>query len=102
MSNYKNVVYLPSTILDDNSPIRNDLLIKRIHNNDNPDLLREVEKIITKNITINSIYENRIYRNIPEPDNSNSTRQSEQYHDRITIMKKIGLIKLDEAKEEFE
>ena len=44
MSDYKNVVYLPSTILDDDSPIRNDLLIKRIHNNDNPDLLREVEK----------------------------------------------------------
>lgn len=102
MSDYKNVVYLPSTILDDDSPIRNDLLIKRIHNNDNPDLLREVEKIITKNITISSIDENRIYKNIPEPDNSNNTGQNEEYHNRITIMKKIGLIKLDEAKEELE
>lgn len=102
MSDYKNVVYLPSTILDDNSPIRNDLLIKRIHNNDNPDLLREVEKIITKNITISSIDENRIYKNIPEPDDNNNTGKNEEYHNRITIMKKIGLIKLDEAKEEFE
>lgn len=102
MSNNKNVVYLPSTILDDDSPIRNDLLIKRINNNDNPDLLREVEKIITKNISSNSIDENIIYRNIPEPDLNNSTNQIEQYHDRITIMKKISLITLDEAKEELE
>ncbi len=78
------------------------MLIKRIHNNDNPDLLREVEKIITKNITISSIDENRIYKNIPEPDDNNNTGKNEEYHNRITIMKKIGLIKLDEAKEEFE
>ncbi len=26
----------------------------------------------------------------------------DEYHDRITIMKKIGLIKLEEAKEELE
>lgn len=101
INNNKNIVYLPSTILDDNSPIKNNLLIKRINNNDNLDLLREVEKIITKNITSGSIDENVIYRNIPDPDVNDRTRKNEQYHDRITVMKKISLIMLDEAKEEL-
>ena len=102
LSDHKNVVYLPSTILDDNSQFRNEMVIRRIYNNENPDLLREVEKIITKNITINSIYDSRIYRDIPDPDDENQENLDDEYHDRITIMKKIGLIKLEEAKEELE
>ncbi|WEI92481.1 ABC-three component system protein [Enterococcus casseliflavus] len=102
LSNHKNVVYLPSTILDDNSQFKNEMVIRRIQNNDNPDLLREVEKIITKNITISSIDDSRIYRNIPDPDDENQEKLEDEYHDRITIMKRISLIKLEEAKEELE
>ncbi len=41
-------------------------------------------------------------RDIPDPDDENQENLDDEYHDRITIMKKIGLIKLEEAKEELE
>ncbi|OTO21443.1 ABC-three component system protein, partial [Enterococcus sp. 3H8_DIV0648] len=37
MPDMKNITYLPSTIIDDDSFVKKELLIKRIHNNDNLD-----------------------------------------------------------------
>lgn len=102
MINQENVVYLPSTILDDDKPNRKKKLMNRIFENDHLDLLREVDKIINKNITTDTIDDSRIYHNISETDIDSDVQESEHYHDRITKMKKISLIKISDAEAELE
>lgn len=95
-----NVTYLPSTITDDDHPLRNRKLAKSIINNAHLELLNEVDKIITKSINLPTLEDSKIYTNIPDPEGEN-LNELLAYNDRITKVKKISLIDINNAKGEL-
>lgn len=92
-----NITYLPSTITDDDHPIRNRKIAKGIISNAHPELLNEVDKIITKSINLPSLEDAKVYTNMPDPEDENFEK-SKEYHDRITKIKKISLVDIKNAK----
>lgn len=92
-----NISYLPSTIIDDDHPIRNQKLASGILNNTQPELLNEVDKIITKSINLSSLENPKFYANVPDPEGKDLEKLKE-YHNRITKIKKISLIDIHNAK----
>lgn len=95
-----NITYLPSTITDDDHPIRNRKLARGIINNANPELLNEVDKIITKSINLPSLEDSKVYANVPDPEGEELDNLTE-YHDRIIKIKKISLVDITNAKGEL-
>lgn len=95
----KNKAYLPSLINDDDDTFENRLVLNRLFNNENPELLNEVDIIITKDITIPFIRDEKIFSNIPSVDTEEGVRKR---NDRITVMKKVGLMKIDDARKELD
>ncbi|MBF9297711.1 ABC-three component system protein [Mammaliicoccus sciuri] len=95
-----NITYLPSTIIDDDHPIRNRKLARGIINNANPELFNEVDKIITKSINLPSLEDSKVYVNVPDPEGEELDKLSE-YHDRIIKIKKISLVDINNAKGEL-
>jgi hypothetical protein len=95
-----NITYLPSTIIDKNHPVRNQKLAKAILNNAHPELLNEVDKIITTSINMDTLEDTRFHSNVPDPEGLEIQR-SNDYHDRITKIKNISLIDLNKAKGEI-
>lgn len=95
----KNKSYLPSMINDEDDGFGNKIVLGKIFNNENPELLREVDTIITKDITIPFIKDERFFKSIPMEDSEEDNRR---YNDRITVMKKVGLIKITDARKELD
>lgn len=94
-----NKAYLPSLINDDDDGFGNKLVLNRLFDNENPELLNEVDIIITKDITVPSIKDEKIFSQIPLDITEEGSRKR---NDRITIMKKVGLMKIDDARKELD
>lgn len=92
-----NITYLPSTIIEEFHPSRTIKLAKRIINNAQPDMLNEVDNIITKSINLPFLEDHKVYSDVPEPEKDDSEKATE-YHNRITKIKKISLIDINKAK----
>ncbi|MGE6489191.1 ABC-three component system protein [Paenisporosarcina sp. NPDC076898] len=98
-----NLTYLPSAIIDDNHPIRNKKLAKRIVSNANPELLNEIDIIITKSINLDKLDDDKIHKNIPDPNilKDSVIEQEENYYQRISKIKSIRLIDMNNAEGEL-
>lgn len=94
-----NKAYLPSLINDDDDGFGNQLVLNRLFDNENPELLNEVDIIITKDITVPSINNEKFFSQIPLDATEEGSRKR---NDRITIMKKVGLMKIDDARKELD
>lgn len=94
-----NKAYLPSLINDDDDAFGNKIVLNRLFDNENPELLNEVDIIITKDITVISIKDEKFFSQIPFDDTEEGNRKR---NDRITIMKKVGLMKIDDVRKELD
>lgn len=94
-----NKAYLPTLINDDDDTFGNKLVLSRLFDNENPELLNEVDIIITKDITVPFIKDEKFFNRIPFYDTEGGKRKR---NDRITIMKKVGLMKIDDARRELD
>lgn len=92
-----NTTYLPSTIIESQHPSRTRRLVNRILDNAQPDMLSEVDKIITKSINLSTLGDYKVYSDVPEPEEDNS-KESTDYYNRITKIKRISLIDIEAAK----
>ncbi|PAF35685.1 hypothetical protein CHH58_15835 [Terribacillus saccharophilus] len=93
-----NMNYLPSTIIEKFHRSRTARLANRIVNNAQPEMLNEVDNIITKHISLPFLEDPHVTSNVPDPD---IEILDQNYHNRITKIKKISLIDLDTAKGEL-
>jgi hypothetical protein len=93
-----NMNYLPSTIIESFHRSRSARLANRIVNNAQPEMLNEVDNIITKYINLPFLENPHVTSNIPDPDTEFT---DQNYHNRITKIKKISLIDIDTAKGEL-
>lgn len=92
-----NISYLPSTIIEDDTPSYVNRLSNNILSNPHPNLLNDVDVIITKSISPQLLVSNNTFRNVEEVDDN----VDENYHDRITKAKKIMLMDISSAKGEL-
>lgn len=92
-----NTTYLPSTIIESQHTSRTRRLVNRILDNAQPDMLSEVDKIITKSINLSTLGDYKVYSDVPEPEKDKS-EESVDYYNRITKIKRISLIDIKAAK----
>ncbi|MEH7460484.1 hypothetical protein V7183_25785, partial [Bacillus sp. JJ1127] len=87
-------------------PNRTKRLAERILGNSNSQPLHEIDVMITKHINLPRLLDEHFYKNIPDPEKSDSPSQPqiadlEEHHKRITKIKKIRLVDIEKAKEEL-
>lgn len=98
-----NISYLPTTIIDTFHTQRTGRMIEKILNNSHDDSLHEVDVMITKQINLPSLNPEKITSNIPEPEYSSELDfESDKYHDRISKIKKIRMVDIENAKGEID
>ncbi|MGE1163660.1 ABC-three component system protein [Peribacillus simplex] len=109
----QNISYLPTTIIDVHHKRRVGRMVERILKNSSliDEVLHEIDVIITKHINLPVLEPEKFNNDIPEIDISHqeditgisfSKLKPQEYHNRITKIKKIRMVDIDVAKGELD
>ncbi|MFV5911893.1 ABC-three component system protein [Bacillus cereus] len=110
-----NISYLPTTIMENFHIRRTGILTDKILNNSEDESLNEVDVMITKEINLPALKSEKFNDDIPEPENESEDEDSREdlllnkleikkreYHNRISRIKKIRMVNIDNAKGELD
>ncbi|ALC84841.1 hypothetical protein AM499_02690 [Bacillus sp. FJAT-22090] len=98
-----NVSYLPTTIIDTYHKQRTGRIIEKILKNSNDDSLLEIDVMITKNINLPRLKPEKINSDIPDHEiDSEVDVHTEIYHNRISKIKNIRMLDIENAKGEID
>ena len=101
--NKLNTSYLPTTIIDSFHKQRTGRLVEKILENSHDDSLLEIDVLITKQINLENLKSEKFHSDIPDPDiNVGNDNQLDNYHNRISKIKKIKMIDIENAKGELD